>query len=138
MPDAALLARIAVLEAQRREDLRARKIAREEVNRRLDDMNELREQINRERGAYLRDDEYERRHEALSGEVASSTREAASALRAYKESQDQRIKTIEATVSVLSGQRRGSSNTLTLVFAGLAVLVAFAFLIASVLTHGFS
>ncbi len=51
-------------EAVRRTD-DATRIAKTEVDRRLGDMNQLREQINRERGTYVDKDSYEKRHEEI-------------------------------------------------------------------------
>ncbi len=44
-------------------------IAKMEVDRRLDGMNQLRDQINNERGVYMTRHEYEAKHDALDGTI---------------------------------------------------------------------
>jgi hypothetical protein len=51
------------------QEQRARELAFTEINRRLDEMNNLRFQIEKERGTYLQRDMYDREHRALGDAV---------------------------------------------------------------------
>ena len=73
-------------EARHTAEIDALVLAREDVNRRLDGMNELREQINRERGQFLSRDLYDREHARLSEEM------------------DRRLKVLENRESNLQGR----------------------------------
>jgi hypothetical protein len=74
------------LQIARTGDALALDIARDDVNRRLEGMNELRSQINEERGRYLQRDRYEAERDS------------------NKESVDTRLKALETNKSNLEGR----------------------------------
>ena len=67
-------------------DSEALRIARNEINRRLDEMNKIREQISSERGEFVRRELYDREHSSL------------------REAMDSRLKALEQAESNLDGR----------------------------------
>jgi hypothetical protein len=66
-----ILTRITTLEERFQANNEALGIARGEIDRRLEGMNELRMQIDRERGMYITHEKYEAKHEILTNSVRS-------------------------------------------------------------------
>lgn len=84
-------------EDRHRAELEALKVARGEVDRRLDDMNDLRRQIEAERGKYLLRDLYDKEHDAMRDTFHAR-------LDTVRESADLRLKSLESTKSNLEGR----------------------------------
>lgn len=84
-------------ESRHASEAEARQIASIEINRRLDDMNELRRQIEQERGRYLQRDLYDKEHTALRETMFSK-------LDAQRDTMDARLKSLEGTKSNLEGR----------------------------------
>ena len=83
------------------QEQRARELAFTEINRRLDDMNELRNQIGTERGLYLTRELYDREHKSLA------------------ESMDARLKILETNKSNLEGRMWAIGAIISVVVVGL-------------------
>ena len=92
------------------EMLRALDLARDQVEKRLQTMNAIREQLNEQAKTFLPRDEYELKHEILANKLGA----AALAL-------DTRLAGIEKWQAFIKGK-----TSLSVVFAGLALLVSLA------------
>jgi hypothetical protein len=82
-------------------DKEALALARREIDRRLDDMNKFREQIDRERGEFLRRDMYDEQHSAMRSET------------------DSRLKLLETNRSNLEGRMWAMGAVITAIAVGL-------------------
>ena len=87
---------------------KALEIAREEVNRRLDEMNELREQITRERGEFMRRDMFDREHSTL------------------RDGNDIRLKALENTKSNMEGRLWAIGAAISALVVGLELILRYA------------
>ena len=94
------------------QEQRARDLAFIEINRRLDDMNELRRQIEIERGTYVRREVYDREHNAMRDLFNSR-------LDMMRDADDGRLKELENAKSNADGRMWGIGA----MYAFLAVIV---------------
>jgi hypothetical protein len=110
--DNEMLVRLARLE-ERVEGMRiSTQVAKEEIDRRLDEMNMLRRQIESERGAYVDIARYEERHEDLGNRLTS----------------------LENRVAVMEGGNTIKAGTISWGIAGLGVVITVVVIIVNVLT----
>ena len=86
-------------------DKEALVLARSEIDRRLDDMNKFRDQIERERGEFMRRDMYDEQHAAMRNET------------------DVRLKTLEQSKSNLEGRLWAMGAGITTIAVGLNLLL---------------
>ena len=77
---------------------------RHEFDRRLNEGNQFREQINSERNTFLGKDEYGRRHQDLEDKIGESEEAAVTALKAYIDICDKRLNVLEAARANLEGR----------------------------------
>jgi predicted RNase H-like nuclease (RuvC/YqgF family) len=89
-------------------------VAKDEIDRRLDDMNELRRQIEAERGRYIDVDRYDERHEEL----------------------QKQLNRMENRVAAMEGGNVIKAGTIGWGLAGLGVLVTVVAILVNVLTSG--
>ena len=87
-------------------------IAREDVERRLDGMNEVREQISSERGRYLTREMYDERHQVLTDLVGS----------------------LENRVSAIEGGSLIKAATIGWLLAGMGLLITIVVVVVNVVT----
>jgi hypothetical protein len=80
-------------------DKEALVLARKDIDRRLDEMNQFRDQIERERGEFLRRDMYDEQHNVLRNDV------------------DTRLKTLESSKSNLEGRMFAIGAAITFILA---------------------
>lgn len=99
-------------------------VAKQANDRRLDDMNKLREQINEERGHYVSRDLYDQRHEEL-----------IKRLNAHEGEADKRFAAIESRVSSAEGAYRVKASTIGWLIAGMGVLITILVVIGNLLSH---
>ena len=85
----------------------ALEIAKNDINRRLDEMNELRKQITSERGEFLRREIYDREHASL------------------REAMDLRIKALENTKANLEGRLWAIGAGISILVVGLELLLRY-------------
>ena len=86
-------------------DKQALELARREVDRRLEEMNKFRDQIERERGEFMRRDMYDEQHGAMRSET------------------DTRLKTLEQSKSNLEGRLWAMGAGITTIAVGLNLLL---------------
>ena len=112
----ALRERIAALEATVVASKEALAIARAEIDRRLEGMNEFRTQINQERSDYLTRDMYDREHGVLVNRVTAVEQ---------NRTLNQDFNLLDSRVAKLEQSRAGYASVLAFIMAAAALLIPF-------------